>query len=332
MQDEILQFASPAAIKWFEAHLKHLVEYVEYSVKGGLDGLNKWEIHREESHGRPEAPNWLSKINRDRLLLTLNLSPLSSVEECVDDLFFQSLVTEIGEDGTTRFASLANALNVIKEEFATARYLYYYTEDSKTEFTTKSKITKYANALDYADFGLATGFLKTSYRLAADCLDKVAGFINEYFELGHDVDRVIFANVWFVDLNPKKGLHPRLSQAAGNNQFIKALLDVKRDWYLQAFPAGRLKDVRNKATHSKLVLYWILAHKQEDRLGAWSAEEFRNATYFMLRLTKAAIIYSVSAIDVEEARKSANLKRPTMPMFFDTGNGITDWINDPENE
>ena len=73
-------------------------------------------------------------------LVSGNLSPLNSVEECVDDLFFQSLITEISDGGTTRFTTLANSLNVIKEEYATARYLYYFTEDSKKEFTTKSKI------------------------------------------------------------------------------------------------------------------------------------------------------------------------------------------------
>ena len=227
----------------------------------------------------------------------------------------------------------ANTVNLMKEEFVTARYLYFLAEESPDVYHPISKITNYIETHDYSDFGLRSGLFKASFRLAADCLDKIAVFINDYFELDHPVDFITFTNVWFLDRASKKGIHPKLSKASKTNPFLSAILDVKRDWYLQAMPAGRLRDIRNKTTHSKLILHWMYHDKQSQDLSLWNADDFQKVTMFMLRIAKASIMYTILAVDIEEGkRESTSNNSPKISMPVNINQGISDRSFDDEIE
>lgn len=333
MKAEILEYSTAGAINWFESHLKNLVEYIDFQIDGGIDGLTHYAEHRQDVHGQPVSPNWLSKINKERLLITMNLNPLDSIEECVDDLTFQSVITKIVKDGPDRFSTLSNSLNLMKEEFVTARYLYFLSMDSQNVYAPSSKVTQYIKTPDTSDFGLRSGLLKASFRLAADCLDKIAIFINDYFELGHQVNQVYFSNVWYKDCDAKKRIiHPVLLPISKSNPFIYALLDVKRDWHLEALPAGPLKDIRNQATHRKLILHWMYPNEQSKDSSLWNADDFQKKTAFLLRIVKASIVYSVLAIDIEEQKKSNNDNQKVWSNTFSIDQGLSDRFFDEESE
>lgn len=319
---EILSLASVSALDHFKAHLVDLESKINFALDNGLDDLKNWADHRLEEHGHPKAPSWLAKINDDRLLLTLNQNPLNSTEECVDDLFFHNLITDIDDSGTQRFLKLANTTNNIKEDFATARYLFYQSDENE-ELAKRGSITHYADGLDYADFGLAAGIRKASFRLSADCLDKISVLLNEYYELGHEETRVNFNNFWFINRNPEADVHPVLESAIESNPFISALRNLQQDWFLQVFP-GPLKSVRDAATHRRLVLYWMKpSGNTEKNEPSWDYDDFRAITFTLLRLVKAAIIYSVSAITIEDANKDAQ-SRKAAPMIFRFGPGLSE--------
>ena len=228
--ETVISVGGVGALDYFRKHQSDLETQIEHNINGGLRALNKWTLHRSKVHGIPKAPKWLREISQQRLLMTLNLAPLDSLEECVDDLYFQTISTSIGIDGEARFRSLAHYLNTIKEDFATARYLFHLSgESNNRELADNSAITRYANALDYADFGLTNGINKASFRIAADCLDKIAGFLNEYFRLGLKEKRVDFAKVWHEKADTDKPIHPILVTELGTNSFLRALKEVKDD-------------------------------------------------------------------------------------------------------
>jgi hypothetical protein len=148
-----------------------------------------------EDHGQPEAQGLVAHAHRDRLILTLRQLPLPSVSECVDDLVFERVSTGIDEEGDELVKKLSHYFNSMKEDYATARLLYYFATEKEAELAGLSANVYYLDTLDYAHFGLDSGLLKACLRLATDCLDKVGGFLNEYFSLGNPTENVVFNNV-----------------------------------------------------------------------------------------------------------------------------------------
>jgi hypothetical protein len=119
--------------------------------------------------------------------------------------------------------ALTRTLNLLKEDYATARYLFYHPENAPEGLSPYSSVTYYGEALfdSGEDFGLVPGVKKTSLRLAVDCFDKIAVFLNEYFKLEHQSKRYNINNMWFDDLSYKKGTHPILDQAMKSNGCIQ---------------------------------------------------------------------------------------------------------------
>lgn len=320
-EENILAYASKSSLNKFKNDLENLENIINQTFEEGLEQLIEYDKHRKEVHGFPKVDPWVEKIKDDRLLLTLNQNPLNSVEECVDDVLFQGLITEPGESGTLRFTKLANIVNNIKEDFATARYLFYKS-DEREELPKIGRITQYVNTLDYAQFGLSSGLLKGSFRLAADCLDKIATLLSEYFELGNEDKNRSFNNFWFVDCVYKKGIITDLEKRIKENRYLGALKNLQADWFLQEFP-GPLKDIRDDATHKRLTLYWLNPSiKEHESIQSYSYDEFREITFFLLRMVKAAIIYSLISITIEEEKKPKS--DFILPMPIDYGPGITE--------
>lgn len=320
-EERLLRYTNRSILSNIKTHLEKFEDQIGKTFDKGLDDLKEYQKHRKEVHGVPKVVPWIEQINNDRLLLTLNLNPLNSIEECVDDIFFQNLATEPGDLGINRFTKLANIINNIKEDFATSRYLYY--ESYKNEKIAKiGQMTKYANSLNYAQFGLSSGLLKASFKLAVDCLDKIATLLSEYFEFGNEDKNISFNNFWFIDCEYKKGINPLIEKRINENRYLGALKNLQEDWFLQEFP-GPLKNIRDDATHRRFTLYWRLTASNEDKnIRSYSYDEFREITFFLLRMVKAAIIYSLITIDIEENEKP--IKDFKIPMTFEYGPGITE--------
>ncbi len=308
LKDEILSDSGKESLEWFKAQLQELVGEMEDNFDGGLKTIKKYAAHRIKVHGRPHVEKWLESVRQDRLLLTLNQNPLNSVEECLDDLFLESFVSIGGQKGIERFRELAYILNTIKEDYVTARYLFYHSEEAKGELSQRGVITNYVNAFDDADFGVLIGIMKASFRVAADCLDKIAIFINRYFELGNSNEHVNINNIWYKNKDTKKReIHPSLSGLLDSNIFLRALRDLQGDWFLRKFPSP-LKTVRDSATHREMVLYWRRPVNPKTTDIKWDSDDFRTQTLFLLRMVKAAIIYTVCALTIEEQRKSEEVE------------------------
>jgi hypothetical protein len=202
-------------------------------------------------------------------------------------------------------------MGVTLEEYILARYFFYYPHlDDAAEYV--DMISFYAETTATTEsFGLSPGLNKVSFRVAADCFDKIALCLNIYFQLGHEESRLNFNKIWFEGLNPaREVLNGKLSQVMQFNSFLRALRDIQKDWFLKMFPPGDLKGIRNALTHSKFVLHSLDSENDDDAAEIlitpkqdWSVNEFREVTIFLLRLIKSAITYLVCAIMLEEEEK-----------------------------
>lgn len=329
---ELARLVGKHLIPQYQSALKEFEAYIASVITGGSRALKNWIYGFEKAHDwRPSST--LSVLKDDRLLLTVNPRLSNCPSEYKDDVFFESIVLPINDAGNKLFQALAHAFNHIKEDFATARYLYYQSQSQVAELVEVSTITSYMDTLDYADFGLRSGFLKTSLRIAADLLDKCAGFLNLYLELGHPEDLVTLSNVWYSNRQRNKGIHPVIDSRLSSNHYLAALRDLNRDWFLGRYPVS-LKDLRNYATHKRLVL--SLYGSLEATTTSHSLKDFQEVTRFLLRMTKAAVIYLVGVVMIEEKRRDAErqndgsegLVAPGMP--FRVGYGLSDEIDKPE--
>jgi tetratricopeptide (TPR) repeat protein len=315
LKEEVISISGQATLLSFESNLSMLAGGIDDLVPGGLDTLRDWDCERDLEC---EASDWLQQINDDRLFLTLNQVARNSMIECVDDLLppYFILVGESKEELSRAQLFLAT-LNQIKEEYVVARYLFYCRNPDDAEDIAWR--TFFAAAEPSTELlGLIPGLHKASFRLATDCLDKIALCLNVYFQLGFESSKINFNKIWFEGLDHRRGLSRKLHQVMNSNSFLRGLRDMQNDWFLQMFPPGDLRGIRNSLTHSRFVLHHLqnednsASEAPESSTTNWTIEEFHDATLFLLRLIKAAILYLVCSVIWEEQGKQEHLEENSL--------------------
>lgn len=84
--------------------------------------------------------------------------------------------------------------NQMKQEFVSARLLYHQAMeaeplDDRPPHFADDEVRLY-DTLDYPVFSIGAEWLRLAFRTAYGLLDKIAGFVNLYFELGHNLKQV----------------------------------------------------------------------------------------------------------------------------------------------
>ena len=298
------------------------VERIAIQLSGQFDEflakVQKLQIQHDGWNPDPRQRAWA----QSGLLLTVNPFPEWCPDTLKDDLFFDGLGTEANENGKRRFTELAHTLNQIKEDFALARYLL--TVAAQPEITVGvSSVTQFADTLDYADFGLSSAMIKASIRTSVDIFDKIANFMNRYFELGIADRRVSFASVWYENgiTDPKKRVEsPILAQLLPKSGWLRGIRDVAEN--LNFYPAPS-KDARNKATHDYLIIEnavrpSIVLH---GKIISVDAHEYAQQ---LLMMAKGAIVNLVAAVQREEGLRKVATGKPSIPIEFRFTKGISD--------
>ena len=314
---ELTKYAGSHMFSACKSSLQAIEDYFTV-ISNGLKDIKENYFNFEACHSFWEPTPDLKLIRDERLFLTVNPVLSNCIDHYRDDICFENIVSALTNDGEKRFQRLANTFNHIKEDFATARYLYYRSRSASEKLSKISSITYYIESGYGSDFGLKTGFLKTSFRLAADLLDKAAGFINLYLEIGHLEDEVTLNNIWYLKRSYNKGLHPIIQECIGHNSYLFALNDLNKDLYLGIYPAP-IRDLRNEATHKRLILSLYGSYDEYDK--RIDFDEFVNITYLLLRMAKAATIYLVGLVSIEEGRR--NLKLSDLDAKKQMASGLT---------
>jgi tetratricopeptide (TPR) repeat protein len=108
-------------------------------------------------------------------------------------------------DATSRsMPPVIGFFNQIKQEFVSARYLYYEGLRAKGPHFSDRNVLLY-NTLDYPAYSLAAEKMRAAFRLAYSLFDKISCFLNHYLKLGHHPNKVSFRSVWYE----AKGSPPR---------------------------------------------------------------------------------------------------------------------------
>ena len=241
---------------------------------------------------------YLEFSSKNKLFLNFHIHQ-DQCEAAVVDPVFIRLIRDVEDNDT--FYRLARYINQIKESYSVARLLLVQSQYKRKDFDNISRRTTLINTLDYSQFNLYGGLLKSAFKEGYNILDKIAVFINDYYKLELKENRTYFKSIWKKD----KKIRDKILKSENINLY--ALYDIFQD-----FESGyyeKIKNIRNALTHRNLTIFDFIATTERDKKGDKyniGYEEMLTKTIELLQLTKSAIIYLINFVNSEENRKHTN--------------------------
>jgi hypothetical protein len=200
--------------------------------------------------------------------------------------------------------------NQIKQEYVAARWFLYEGTQTEDKHFVDNK-TFLVNTLDYPAFGIQVEKLRASFRIAYGLLDKVAGFINAYYQLGMDPKRVDIRNVWHTkkgDVRPEFLDKPNLFLRGLYWLALDIIGDDPADQDSIAPEAAELKRLRNLLEHRSLVLRQMDSDEPMGAAETASLQDFKEQAMQVVRLSRAALMYLAFSMRKEESDREPKRK------------------------
>lgn len=290
----------PEAISHFESLYRRALEAFSRIAKGHMHRPKRLTMGKSGAERR-------YRLWSLRNCLFLNpLNDLTIASPAGSDLLSCPPVI-VGLDDAPYFVA---AFDQLKQEFVSARYLYYDGLSGKRP-TFSDRLVRLHNTMDYPAYGLRTEEQKSAYRAAHSIFDKSALFLNAYMALGIEPERVSFRKVWYEhgDLT-KRRLAVDLADRA--NWPLRGLFWLSKDLLEeQVFgdvlepDAQGLHEIRNYLEHRFLRLKlepWasMPGDIPNGLIKSVAATEFAAKTLKILKLARAALIYLALSVWREE--------------------------------
>ncbi|MGP4970825.1 LA2681 family HEPN domain-containing protein [Psychrobacter aquimaris] len=272
---------------------KHL-ERIEYRFDYDL---NQWPVG--DSKAEVEYRTWCLYNN-------LFLSPLNDVTKlsvsAQDVLHLPSHTYNIDEEA--RFPSY---FNIMKQEYVTARFMLFESLDFYSEHTSDKDVLL-MNGFDGAQFSYRIEQLKVAFRLAYSIFDKVALFLNDYYNVGLKISAVSFRKIWGQRKNKKFELYSCFE--GSQNWPLRGLYYLSKDLFDDDFDdvalpeAKELASLRNRIEHRYLSLQAYEAMFENTDIHSYiSIDEFQLKTLRIMSMAREALVYlSLSMYREEEVR------------------------------
>ena len=216
--------------------------------------------------------------------------------------------------------------NQIKQEYVYARYQYYLSLQFREEVHYADKETHLINFADFPQYGIRIEQLKSAFKTLYGLFDKIAYFLNSYFELGIHERDVSFNHIWLTGFGAGKNHYEYKNVLNHKENFaLASLYWISRDFYdkFEDSPNPRLKrisDVRNALEHKyvKVTNGWFPArvNGEIDDLALYVTEDELSAlTLELMHIVREAIICVSLCVHVEEQKNRDQLQNKLiMPM------------------
>lgn len=275
---------------------------------------NLQDVQNTPSTKLPHTTEWHKQYSKFclkyQLLLNLCL-PNRQCQHPLEDNVGFSIITDINDE--TTFPKLSRIANELKERFATARLLLFEAINPPYQTERFDEITHYVNNLDYGVYGLGIGKMKLAFEAAYNALDKIAFFIDAYFNLNSPPQSIDFPSIWYEH----KSNTLRGSLLSTNNYHLFGLYSLSRDFAKNAY-YGHLRRIRNYTTHRYLIPHVELMGWMENIDGPeyhLTYTQLKDACIELMKVVRSAIIYLISCIDQEERQKHANSSSIIAPIY-----------------
>ncbi len=310
-------FGYPEAAQQFaalKADLESRIDVVEAEKIIQLDGDTLGETKEEERYRR-----WC-------LANRLFLNPLNDLGShsiaARDVLTLPDFVTAIDEP-----PSLTGFFNQMKQEFVSARWLYYESRNYAGVHFSDRDVLLY-NTLDYPSYGLGVEKLKIAMRMAYSLFDKIAYFLNDYMKLNMKSTRVNFSTVWRSGEGKAAPVRPEFEKS--ENWPFRGLYWLSKDLLVDDFrdstepDARELYQIRNHLEHKYLKVHETRVRpKDPSSPSSWlvddlaysvSRSELSAKALRVLKLARAALTYLSLGMHREEKRRAHGKTGVAVPM------------------
>lgn len=302
---------------------RHLSEHLKQIQESIKDHEEEFSI---EQYQTPESISEFQNFLRDfcfRHQLYLTPSTLIGKKEHQffgDPMFISEMRADL--DDTKKFDRYITFFNQIKQDYIFARYLLVQSQYQTNHADVIDKEVDYYYPLDYSLYSSYVEMLKVSYRLAVDTLDKIAFFVKDYCGLKTLSTRdTNFRNVFSTSKHPLE-LRSELNQK--KNNYLFGLLDLALD-LKKGGDYSFVYERRNALTHRFLSIHAesIIEDEKDSTLPRIQLNDFLMETIQALQILKAAIIYLLLFVDVNEKNQiTAGL---SMPVISTKIKGVLRW-------
>ena len=322
----------PGHTHWFFVHARR---HLESAIEGGVgrDGATTNEAIQAFKWYQVRLAEEVDQED-DTELFDHNLGKSKAEREyrqwCLDNQLFLNPMNDLGALPVAAYDTLRlpnhNAevgitylafFNQMKQEYAYARHSLFQGEQARSVHYADKEVALAFNC-DYALYSIGLEQIKTAFRNAYSLLDKVAYFVNGYWQLGIPERSVSFRTLWF---EPRKKGGPtqewtvRREFISTHNSPLRALYWVSQDIYSEVLrsvatpDAKALDELRNhlEHKHAKVVdaFHWIAgaSERHADQLAfVIEREDLVVKTHLIIRLCRAALVYLCLAMHHVESQ------------------------------
>lgn len=241
-------------------------------------------------------------------LSPLNDLPINDLSIAVDELSLPSIITSVDSG----IPAILGMFNQLKQEYISARFIYYDSLDYNSKPHFSDKKTSLAETMDYAQFSLRIEKLKSVFKTLFGILDKIAFFLNEYYQLGIQYRDVSFSSVWQSKKFGKNGYDYQNILDINGNFALSSLYWIQREFEKSDDKYAsnefiRLKEIRNSLEHRYTVITMatenICEVERKDIATYISETELYDLTFLLLQIVREAIICIALCINVEEGKR-----------------------------
>lgn len=294
---------------FFEHEKEWIENHIEIDDFNDMDDYNTFQLG--DSFEEAEYRTWC----KDNVLFLNTLNDIFNYSIVAHDIIhLPSIVTKI--DSSTKFFGLFNQL---KQEYVSSRYMIYEAINvRKTHFSDKDVFL--VNTLDYPVYGIGIEKMKYAYRALYSLFDRIAFFVNEYFELGIEKKDVSYKSIWQGEKTGKNGYKFKYNlkeKMLKENEYNYALIglywlfkDIAKKKIKHNYLAPEIEEIaliRNSIEHRyfKIVDRDISKGKgtsisKDDMAKVVTFNEFKNATMKLMKYTREAIILLSLSVHCEE--------------------------------
>jgi len=216
--------------------------------------------------------------------------------------------------------------NQIKQEYVSARFLLYEgVSENKAHFSNKD--IKLVDTLNYPIYSLNIEKIKLSYRSCYSILDKVAFFLNEYFELNISQANISFDRIW--NIRKTKNDKEELLNIADENYYLLGIYWIYKDIYSRyddeyketvTKEYEQIVELRNALEHRYLKVNEDFSNNIDD---VWTDKlaynitlsDLKSTTTLCFKLVREVIILLVLTINCNEYHKK-NINDKDVPEIF----------------
>lgn len=301
-----------AAKKYFAANIKvYSPEYITNVLTSPLS-FNQYVYDNPDELAYRE---WC--LRKGLFLNTLNDLPVSELCFAGDVVQLPSMLAGIDDKPVYH-----GMFSQLKQEYIYARYVFYSTLDSLYEPHFADKETYLKTHTDYAQYSIRLEKLKTAFKTLYGLFDKMAFFLEHYFDLGMKERDISFRSIWNNHAGFGKNQYFYKNVLDPNQNFaLSSLYWISKDFFdkFEDSPNPEL-NIRDSLEHKYVKIYASFwgddTEKYGDGLALYVSEkELHDVTFMLLKILREAIINLSLCVNIaEEPKRKAAKDKLVLPM------------------